>query len=104
MPVSARCAMPCCLAGFGWLDGSESTPLTSADGWQGQWSMTVLPIRQLSAANTVAAELRDALLSGVFAPGTPLATRALAKRTGSHPETVRAALAELERDGLVVHS
>jgi DNA-binding GntR family transcriptional regulator len=66
--------------------------------------MTVLPIRRPSAANTIAAELRDALLSGLFAPGTPLATRTLAERTGSHPSTVRAALAELERDGLVVHS
>ena len=66
--------------------------------------MSVLPIRRPSAANMIAAELRDALLSGAFAPGTPLATGALAERTGSHPATVRAALSELERDGLVVHS
>jgi DNA-binding GntR family transcriptional regulator len=66
--------------------------------------MSVLPIRRASAANTIAAELRDALLSGLFAPGTPLATGHLAERMGSHPGTVRAALAELERDGLVVHS
>jgi len=66
--------------------------------------MSVLPIRHLSAANLIAAELRDALLSGAFAPGTPLPTGALAERTGSHPATVRAALSELERDGLVVHS
>jgi DNA-binding GntR family transcriptional regulator len=66
--------------------------------------MSVLPIRRLSAASTIAAELRDALLSGLFAPGTPLQTGDLAERTGSHPATVRAALSELERDGLVVHS
>jgi len=66
--------------------------------------MSVLPIRRASAANTIAAELRDALLSGLFAPGTPLVTGDLAERVGSHPATVRAALAELEQDGLVVHS
>jgi DNA-binding GntR family transcriptional regulator len=66
--------------------------------------MSVLPIRRASAANTIAAELRDELLSGLFAPGTPLVAGDLAERVGSHPSTVRAALAELERDGLVVHS
>ena len=66
--------------------------------------MSVLPIRRASAANMIAAELRDALLSGLFAPGTPLMTGDLAERVGSHPATVRAALAELEQDGLVVHS
>jgi DNA-binding GntR family transcriptional regulator len=66
--------------------------------------MSVLPIRRLSAASTIAAELRDALLSGLFVPGTPLQTADLAERTGTHPTTVRAALSELERDGLIVHS
>ena len=66
--------------------------------------MSVLPIRRASAANSIAAELREALLSGLFAPGTPLVTGDLAERVGSHPATVRAALAELEQDGLVVHS
>jgi DNA-binding GntR family transcriptional regulator len=66
--------------------------------------MTVLPIRRVSAATSIAASLRDELLSGLFAPGTPLTPGELAERTGSHPATVRAALSELERDGLVVHS
>jgi DNA-binding GntR family transcriptional regulator len=66
--------------------------------------MSVLPIRRVSAANAIAADLRDALLSGLFAPGTPLVAGDLAERVGSHPTTVRAALAELEQDGLVVHS
>jgi DNA-binding GntR family transcriptional regulator len=66
--------------------------------------MSVLPIRRASAANTIAAELRDELLSGLFAPGTPLLAGELAERVGSHPATVREALAELEQDGLVVHS
>jgi DNA-binding GntR family transcriptional regulator len=66
--------------------------------------MSVLPLRRVSAADLIAASLRDALLSGVYAPGTPLATGELAEEIGSHPATVRAALSELERDGLVVHS
>jgi DNA-binding GntR family transcriptional regulator len=66
--------------------------------------MSVLPLRRVSAADMIAASLRDALLSGVYAPGTPLATSELADEIGSHPATVRAALSELERDGLVVHS
>jgi DNA-binding GntR family transcriptional regulator len=66
--------------------------------------MTVLPLRRESAASTIAADLRNALLSGRLAPGTPLPPGSLAELTGSHPATVRAALSELERDGLVVHS
>jgi DNA-binding GntR family transcriptional regulator len=65
---------------------------------------TVLPLFRPSPASAIAAELRTALLSGLFAPGTPLGAGDLAERTGSHPATVRAALSELERDGLVVHS
>jgi DNA-binding GntR family transcriptional regulator len=89
---------------FRSLDGSEAARLTSANGWKGRRPMSVLPIRRASAANTIAAELREALLSGRFAPGTPLVADDLAERVGTHPATVRAALAELERDGLVVHS
>jgi DNA-binding GntR family transcriptional regulator len=66
--------------------------------------MSVLPIRRASAATTIAAELREALLSGLFAPGTPLVAGDLAAHVDSPPATVRAALAELEQDGLVVHS
>jgi DNA-binding GntR family transcriptional regulator len=66
--------------------------------------MSVQPIRRTTAASTVAEELRDALLSGLFAPGTPLPARDVAERVGADPIVVRAALAELARDGLVVHS
>jgi DNA-binding GntR family transcriptional regulator len=66
--------------------------------------MSVLPLARISAASAIAADLRDALLSGRFAPGTPLPPEALATWAGAQPATVRAALAELERDGLVVHS
>ena len=66
--------------------------------------MSVVPLRKITAATTIAAELREALLSGALAPGTPLPAELVAGETGSDPSTVREALSELERDGLVVHS
>jgi len=66
--------------------------------------MSVVPLRRITAASTVAADLREALLSGLFAPGTLLTPEDLAGRTGTDPATVREALSELERDGLVIHS
>jgi DNA-binding GntR family transcriptional regulator len=66
--------------------------------------MSVQSIRRTTAASTVAEELRDALLSGFLPPGTPLALGDVAERVGADPKVVRAALGELERDGLVVHS
>jgi DNA-binding GntR family transcriptional regulator len=66
--------------------------------------MSVQPIRRTTAAGAIAAELREALLSGLFAPGTSLETAELAAQLGVEPVEVRAALSELENDGLVVHS
>jgi len=66
--------------------------------------MSIVPLRRITAASTVAADLREALLSGLFAPGTPLAPEDLAGSTGTDSATVREALSELERDGLVIHS
>jgi DNA-binding GntR family transcriptional regulator len=66
--------------------------------------MSVQSIRRLTAVSTVAEELRDALLSGMFAPGTPLPEQEVAELVGADPTLARAALAELARDGLVVHS
>ena len=66
--------------------------------------MSVVPLRRITAATVIAAELREALLSGVFAPGTPLPPELVAGQTGSNASAVREALGELERDGLVVHS
>jgi DNA-binding GntR family transcriptional regulator len=66
--------------------------------------MSVQSIRRTTAASTVAEELREALLSGMFAPGTPMPERDIAEFVGAEPHVVRAALAELARDGLVVHS
>src|SRR5919198_2226295 len=66
--------------------------------------MSVVPLRRLTAASAIAGELREALLSGLFPPGTALAADDLAGSTGAPAATVRQALSELERDGLVVHS
>jgi DNA-binding GntR family transcriptional regulator len=66
--------------------------------------MSVLPIRRSTVASTLAEALREELLSGAFAPGTPLPEPDVVERTGAAPATVREALAELARDGLVVHS
>jgi DNA-binding GntR family transcriptional regulator len=66
--------------------------------------LSVLPIQPTSLASTVAELLREDLLSGALPPGTVLDGAALVERTGVPPTTVRAALTELARDGLVVHS
>jgi DNA-binding GntR family transcriptional regulator len=66
--------------------------------------MSVLPIRRASAATTIAETLRDELLSGAYVLGTPLSEADLVERIGVSFGTAREALAELARDGLVVHS
>jgi DNA-binding GntR family transcriptional regulator len=66
--------------------------------------MSVLPIRPVTAATTVAEVLREELLSGAYPPGTPLSEADIVERDGVSLPTARAALAELARDGLVIHS
>jgi DNA-binding GntR family transcriptional regulator len=66
--------------------------------------MSVLPIRPVTTATTLAETLREELLSGAYLPGTPLGDADLIERTGVTAATARAALSELEHDGLVVHS
>jgi DNA-binding GntR family transcriptional regulator len=66
--------------------------------------MSVQSIRRTTAVSTVAEELREALLSGMFAPGTPMPEIEVAEFVGAEPMVVRAALRDLARDGLVVHS
>jgi DNA-binding GntR family transcriptional regulator len=66
--------------------------------------MSVLPLRRSDAASALAEGLRAELLSGTLPPGTPLRDAELVERTGAAAATVREALAELARDGLVVHS
>jgi DNA-binding GntR family transcriptional regulator len=66
--------------------------------------MSVLPIRRATAATTMAELLREELLSGSYIPGTPLSEVDLVEDRGVSFATAREALAELARDGLVVHS
>lgn len=66
--------------------------------------MTVQSIRRTTAVSAVAEELREALLSGMFALGASMAERDVAELVGADPRVVRAALSELAHDGLVVHS
>jgi DNA-binding GntR family transcriptional regulator len=66
--------------------------------------MSVLPIRRATAATTLAELLREELLSGSYMPGTPLSEADLMEDRGISFATAREALAELARDGLVVHS
>ena len=66
--------------------------------------MSVLPIRRATAAATMAEALREELLSGAYMPGTPLSEADLVEDHGVSLATVREALMELARDGLVVHS
>jgi DNA-binding GntR family transcriptional regulator len=63
-----------------------------------------LAIERLSTAERVADALRQELLSGVYAPGTPLRDTELSARAGVSRTTVREALALLAREGLVTHS
>ena len=61
-------------------------------------------MRRATAATTMAEVLREELLSGDYMPGTPLSEAELVERRGVSFATAREALAELARDGLVVHS
>jgi DNA-binding GntR family transcriptional regulator len=66
--------------------------------------MSVLPIRRATAATTMAEVLREELLSGAHMPGAPLRESDIVETRGVSYAVAREALAELARDGLVVHS
>ena len=63
-----------------------------------------LSIERLSTAERVADALREQLLSGAIAPGTPMRDIDLSARVGVSRTTVREALAALAREGLLTHS
>jgi DNA-binding GntR family transcriptional regulator len=63
-----------------------------------------LSIERVSTAERVADALREHLLSGAIAPGTPLRDVELSARIGVSRTTVREALAVLAREGLLTHS
>ena len=64
----------------------------------------VLPLERSSTASRVATALREELLAGLHAPGAPMRDVELAARAGVSRPTMREALAELARDGLLVHA
>jgi DNA-binding GntR family transcriptional regulator len=63
--------------------------------------MTQPPVRDGITGARVADELREAILTGVYPPGTRLRQEALADRYGASRVPVREALRLLEADGLV---
>jgi DNA-binding GntR family transcriptional regulator len=64
----------------------------------------LLPLERSSPADAVADALRSVLLGGEYPPGSPLAETDVMRRLGATRELVRAALGQLEREGLLVHS
>ena len=63
-----------------------------------------LSIERMSTAERVADALREQLLSGAIAPGTPMRDSDLSVRAGVSRTTVREALSVLAREGLLTHS
>jgi len=59
------------------------------------------PVEPSTIADAVAAKLREAIITGVFAPGQKLAEPALAESLGVSRSPVREALLRLEGEGLV---
>lgn len=60
------------------------------------------PVRSISLKDRAVGAIRDAIFSGQLAPGDPLRELHLAKELQVSQPTVREALLELERSGLVV--
>ena len=63
---------------------------------------TLKPIRSISLKDRAVSSVRDAIFNGDLAPGDPLRELHLAKELRISQPTVREALMELERHGLVV--
>jgi DNA-binding GntR family transcriptional regulator len=59
------------------------------------------PIERTSVERRVTRALRDLIVSGRLAEGTPLVQRELAQRLGVSQTPIRVGLSELQRDGLV---
>jgi DNA-binding GntR family transcriptional regulator len=66
--------------------------------------LTLLPLERTSPADGVAEALRDVVLGGEYPPGSALADVEVMQRLAVSRELARAALASLEREGLLVHS
>jgi DNA-binding GntR family transcriptional regulator len=65
---------------------------------------TLQPVRSATLKSRVVAAIRDAIFSGKFAPGDPLRELHLARDLNVSQPTVREALFELEKFGLVVRT
>jgi DNA-binding GntR family transcriptional regulator len=61
----------------------------------------IAPIARESVESRVASTLRELIVTGQLAEGTPLVQRELAQRLGVSQTPVRIGLSELEREGLV---
>ena len=66
--------------------------------------MTLLPLERSSPADATAEALRDEILGGAYLPGTAILEGEVQARLGVPRDHARAALARLEREGLLVHS
>jgi DNA-binding GntR family transcriptional regulator len=66
--------------------------------------MRVVSLERTRPADDVAEALRDDVLGGLMPPGTRIAEQDVQARFRVSRELARDALAELERDGLLVHS
>lgn len=63
-----------------------------------------LAVERATTSQRVASALRDELLAGTYKPGTPLRDVELAERAGVGRSTMREALGELAREGLLTHA
>jgi DNA-binding GntR family transcriptional regulator len=66
--------------------------------------MTMFPLARTTPADDIAEALRTEVLSGSYPPGTALDDAEVQARLGVSRDVARAALASLEREGLLVHS
>lgn len=66
--------------------------------------MRVVSLERTTPADDVAEALRDDVLGGLMPPGTRLTEAEVQSRFGVNRDLARDALAQLERDGLLVHS
>ena len=67
-------------------------------------SVPRLSVERATVGERVAAALRQELLAGTLAPGTPMRDHELAERAGVARSTIREALAVLAREGLLTHN
>jgi DNA-binding GntR family transcriptional regulator len=66
--------------------------------------MTLLPLERSSPADAVVEALRDLLLGGEYPPGSAIADGDVMQRLGATRDLAHAALGQLEREGMLVHS